>query len=198
MEIEKGSELDDQAVISILQKEVKTRQEAIDESAARRATRPGAGLPRGDRWSWKNFFPSQMSPAELEELAGQVIAELGVTSQREMGQVMKNPYAASCRRASGRAGQPGVRKLLGIAASNSISGECELNGKGAATIKQGTPGEAAWWLVLVFAGQPFRWPGLPLLPAVVPFLLHPSCRKGRSPTGTTAHRSRNVHQQCDD
>ena len=111
MEIEKGSELDDQAVISILQKEVKTRQEAIDE--AQRAGRSDLEqASRAEIAVLEEFLPSQMSPAELEEMAGQVIAELGVTSQREMGQVMKTLMPRLAGRASGEQASQVVRKLL--------------------------------------------------------------------------------------
>ena len=111
LEIEKGSELDDQAVTSILQKEVKTRQEAIDE--AQRAGRPDLiQASRAEIAVLEEFLPSQMSPAELEGLASQVISELGATSQREMGQVMKPLLPRLAGRASGEQASQVVRKLL--------------------------------------------------------------------------------------
>ncbi|OGO28804.1 MAG: hypothetical protein A2Z16_12410 [Chloroflexi bacterium RBG_16_54_18] len=111
LEIEKGSELDDQAVTSILQKEVKTRQEAIDE--AQRAGRPDLiQASRAEIAVLEEFLPSQMSPAELEGLASQVISELGATSQREMGQVMKTLLPRLAGRASGEQASQVVRKLL--------------------------------------------------------------------------------------
>jgi len=111
MEIEKGSILDDQAVTSILQKEVKTRQEAIDE--AQRAGRPDLEqASQAEIAVLEEFLPSQMSAEELEGLASQVISELGATSQREMGQVMKALMPRLAGRASGEQASQVVRKLL--------------------------------------------------------------------------------------
>ena len=111
LEIEKGSELNDQAVTSILQKEVKIRQEAIDE--AQRAGRPDlVQASQAEIAILEEFLPSQMSPTELEELARQVITELGATSQREMGQVMKALMPRLAGRASGEQASQVVRKLL--------------------------------------------------------------------------------------
>jgi hypothetical protein len=111
MEIEKGRELDDQAVTSILQKEVKTRQEAIEE--AQRAGRPDLEqAARAEIAVLEGFLPSQMSTEELEGLASQVISELGATSQRDMGQVMKALMPRLEGRASGEQASQVVRKLL--------------------------------------------------------------------------------------
>ena len=111
MEIEKGRELDDQAVTSILQKEVKTRQEAIEE--AQRAGRPDLEqAARAEIAVLEGFLPSQMSTEELEGLASQVISELGATSQRDMGQVMKALMPRLEGRASGEQASQVVLKLL--------------------------------------------------------------------------------------
>lgn len=112
MEIEKGGELDDRAVMAIIQKEVRTRKEAIEE--ARRAGRPDLEQASLDEIEvLEGYLPSQMNPEELESLARQVIAEVGATSMREMSQVMKVLMPRLEGRASGdQAGQV-VRRLLG-------------------------------------------------------------------------------------
>jgi uncharacterized protein YqeY len=110
-EIDKGSELDDNAVIAILQKEVKSRQESIEE--AQQAGRPElADAAQQEIEVLKAFLPEQLSPEELEAMAKQVIAEVGATSMREMGAVMKVLVPRLEGRATGQQANQVVRKLL--------------------------------------------------------------------------------------
>jgi uncharacterized protein YqeY len=110
-EIDRGNELDDNAVMAILQKEVKSRQESIDE--ARQAGRPELAEAAQDEIDvLKVFLPEQLSPEEVEELARQVIEEVGATSMREMGQVMKALVPRLEGRATGQQANQAVRKLL--------------------------------------------------------------------------------------
>jgi uncharacterized protein YqeY len=110
-EIDKGSELDDNAVLAILQKEVKSRQESIEE--AQQAGRPElADAAQQEIDVLKAFLPEQLSPEELESLAKQVIAEVGATSMRDMGAVMKILVPRLEGRATGQQANQVVRKLL--------------------------------------------------------------------------------------
>jgi uncharacterized protein YqeY len=110
-EIDKGSELDDNAVLAILQKEVKSRQEAIEE--AQQADRPElAEAAQQEIGVLKAYLPEQLTPEELETLAKQVIEEVGATSMREMGQVMKILVPRLEGRATGQQANQVVRKLL--------------------------------------------------------------------------------------
>jgi uncharacterized protein YqeY len=110
-EIDKGSELDDNAVIAILQKEVKSRQESIEE--AQQAGRPElADAAQQEIEVLKAFLPEQLSPEELEAMAKQVIVEVGATSMREMGAVMKVLVPRLEGRATGQQANQVVRKLL--------------------------------------------------------------------------------------
>jgi uncharacterized protein YqeY len=97
--------------MAILQKEVKSRQETIEE--ANQAGRPGlAASSQEEIGVLKVYLPDQLSPEELEELAKQVIEELGATSMREMGQVMKALIPRLEGRATGQQANQAVRKLL--------------------------------------------------------------------------------------
>ena len=110
-EVDKGTVLDENAILGILQKEIKTRQEAIDE--ARRANRPDLEAASQDEIRvLQAYLPQQLSLAELEELAREVIAELGAASLREMGQVMKVLVPRLQGRATGDQASQVVRKLL--------------------------------------------------------------------------------------
>jgi len=110
-EIDKGGALDESAVQAILQKEFKSRQEVIEESKT--ANRPDLEAEaRADIEVLKIFMPQPLSDAELEEIARQAITEVGATSQREMGQVMKVLMPRLQGRASGDQASQVVRKLL--------------------------------------------------------------------------------------
>lgn len=110
-EINTGQPLDEQAVLGVLQKEVKSRQETIEE--AQRADRPDLQeATQAEIEVLEQYLPRQLSAAELDSLARQAIAETGATSQREMGQVMKVLMPRLQGRATGDQASQAVRKLL--------------------------------------------------------------------------------------
>jgi uncharacterized protein YqeY len=110
-EIDKGARLDDSGVMAILQKEIKSRHEAITD--AERANRPDLiRESQAEIAVIENFLPKAMSPAELDELARQVIAEVGAVNIKEMGQVMKVLVPRLQGRASGDQASQAVRRLL--------------------------------------------------------------------------------------
>lgn len=110
-EIEKGGALDETALLAILQKEVILRRETIVD--AQRANRPDLVAESEAEISvLEGYLPQAFSPEELETLARQVIAELGVTSPREMGQVIKALRPRVQGRATGDQVSQAVRKLL--------------------------------------------------------------------------------------
>jgi hypothetical protein len=110
-EVDKGTNLDDAAVLSLLQKEIKTRQESIED--ARRANRPDLEeASQAEIAVLQEFLPKQLSPEELEALAKEAIAEVGATSVKEMGQVMKVLVPRLQGRAPGDQASQVVRRLL--------------------------------------------------------------------------------------
>jgi len=110
-EIEKHESADDAAVISIVQKEIKTRRESIEDAEK---------LNRTDLIEDSNaeiqvlerYLPPALSPQELEEIARQAIDEVGASDIRQMGQVMKILIPRLAGRASGSEASNTVRKLL--------------------------------------------------------------------------------------
>jgi len=87
-EVDRRTELDEAAVVGILQKEVKNRREALEE--ARRANR--ADLVEANESEIKvleNFLPKAMPADELHALVQEVIQETGASSPADMGKVMK-------------------------------------------------------------------------------------------------------------
>jgi uncharacterized protein len=110
-EIEKGGEIDDQRVLSILQKELKTRQDAILE--AKQANRTDLiETAEKEIVILNRFLPQRMAEEELVELAKSVIAETGASTLRDMGEVMKILMPKLAGRASGQDASKIVGKLL--------------------------------------------------------------------------------------
>lgn len=110
-EVDKGEALDEPGVIAILQKEVKSRREAIAD--AERANRPDLVADASTEITiLETYLPQQLTPAELEALAQEAVEETGATSMREMGQVMKVLMPRLEGRATGQEASQAVRKLL--------------------------------------------------------------------------------------
>lgn len=85
---DKGAALEESELISILQKEIKSRREAMQE--AEKANRPDLlEAARADITVLEKFMPKAMDQAELEKMTREVIAEVGATSMTDMGKVMK-------------------------------------------------------------------------------------------------------------
>jgi uncharacterized protein YqeY len=110
-EVEKGDQLDEAEFASILHKEVKSRHESIAD--AQKANRPDLiAASEAEIAIVESFLPKPFSPEELESLSRQVVAEMGATSMRDMGQVMKALLPRVQGRATGDQVSQAVRKLL--------------------------------------------------------------------------------------
>ena len=110
-EIDKGASLDETSMLSILQKEVKSRRESIAD--AERAGRPDLiAASQVEIAILEGFLPESFTPEELEMLARQAINEVDATSVREMGQVMKVLVPRLQGRATGEQASQVVRRLL--------------------------------------------------------------------------------------
>lgn len=111
-EVEKGGELDDAAVMAVLQKEIKSRHETIAD--AERAGRADMlAEAQAEIGVLESYLPKPFSPEELEQLARRAIQEVGATSPKEMGQVMKVLMPQLQGRATGNEASQVVRRLLG-------------------------------------------------------------------------------------
>jgi uncharacterized protein YqeY len=110
-EVEKRASMDEAAIMGILQKEIKSRQESIADAqkAGRQDLEAAAQLEIG---ILEKYLPRPLSTDELEALARQAIGEVGASSAREMGQVMKVLMPRLAGRASGNQASQIVRKLL--------------------------------------------------------------------------------------
>ena len=87
-EIEKGSPLDDQAMMAIIQKEIKSRRESIQEAQkANRTDLESAAL--AEISVLETYLPTPFTEAELQDLVKSVISEIGAASPTDMGRVIK-------------------------------------------------------------------------------------------------------------
>lgn len=87
-EVESRAALDDQAILGILQKEVKIRTETIKElEHANRADLVEQAVKESEILN--GFLPKQLSDEELSALVKKAIAEVGAFSPADMGKVMK-------------------------------------------------------------------------------------------------------------
>ena len=110
-EIDSRSELDEPAILAILQKEVKIRLETIE--AAERAGREDMIVEaEAEIRVLEEFLPQPLTIQEIEELAQKAIAETGAATLREMGAVMKHLAPQVQGRADGKTVSQIVRKLL--------------------------------------------------------------------------------------
>ncbi len=110
-EIEKGSPLDENGITAVFQKEIKSRREALAD--AQKANRPElVADAQAEIAILESFLPKALSAEELESLAKQAIAEVGASSQREMGAVMKVLMPRLHGKATGDQASQAVRKLL--------------------------------------------------------------------------------------
>jgi uncharacterized protein YqeY len=97
-EIDRQVQLDETAVLAILQKEIKTRREAVEE--ARNANRDDlVTAAEAEIAVVETFLPEAMSADELTALVDAAIAEVEAVSPADMGKVMK----ALMPRVAGRA-----------------------------------------------------------------------------------------------
>ena len=110
-EIDSRAELDNDAVMNILQKEAKKRREAIAELEA--ADRHAAAAnEKVELAIIEDFLPQQMTAAELKPIIQAAIDQAGADSTKQMGQVMKIVMPKVSGLADGRQVSAIVRELL--------------------------------------------------------------------------------------
>ncbi|MBL8103756.1 MAG: GatB/YqeY domain-containing protein [Anaerolineales bacterium] len=87
-EVDKQTQLDDLAVVALVQKEIKNRREAIEE--AKKASRPDlVDENEVEIKVLEVFLPKAMPAEELRALVQAAIAETGASVPSDMGKVMK-------------------------------------------------------------------------------------------------------------
>ena len=105
------SELDDAAVQDVLQKQAKMRRDSIE------AFRKGGRSELVEKEERElaviaGYLPTQLTEAEVRQIAERVIAETGAVGPRDMGKVMPKMQAETKDRADGRQVAGIVQALL--------------------------------------------------------------------------------------
>jgi uncharacterized protein YqeY len=112
VEIDTRKELTPEDVVSILQKEVKTRRESIEEMIGAGRTESAAEAET-ELKILESFLPQMLTREEITALVQQAIAETGASSAKEMGKVMGKLMPQVKGRADGGLVNQVVRELLG-------------------------------------------------------------------------------------
>ena len=87
IEIDKRIELDDAAVLSVLDKMVKQRRDSVEQF--QKGNRNDlADIELAEIVVLENYLPEQLSDAELDAMIDAAIASTGAESIRDMGKVM--------------------------------------------------------------------------------------------------------------
>jgi len=111
VEIDRQVKLDEAAVLSIIQKEIKTRKESVEE--ARVANRPDiVAATEAEIVVLHVYLPAAMSADELNALVGAAVLEAGAKSPTDMGKVMKLLLPRVAGRAPGYQVSAAVRQAL--------------------------------------------------------------------------------------
>ena len=111
VEVDKQTELDELAVIALLQKEIKNRKEAIEE--AKTAGRDDLiSDNEAEIAVLEVFLPEAMPADELREIVAAAIAETGAAAMSDMGKVMKVALPKVAGRAPGSEVSAMVKELL--------------------------------------------------------------------------------------
>jgi uncharacterized protein YqeY len=114
-EIEKGSPLEDDEAVRVLQGLVKQRNESITQFE--KGKRPDlAERERAEIVVLRAFLPEEASDQEIEQVVTRVVAEIGASTPKDIGRVMKAALAAlqnAGRSADGKKVNEAVRKRLG-------------------------------------------------------------------------------------
>jgi uncharacterized protein YqeY len=111
VEVDKRADVDELAVTALVQKEVKTRREALEE--AKKASREDlVAANEAEIKVLEEFLPKAMPADELRALVQAAIAETGAAAPSDMGKVMKVVMPKVAGRAPNDAISAAVKELL--------------------------------------------------------------------------------------
>ena len=109
--VDKNADLTEEEMLAVLAKEVRQRRDSLSEyeKAGREdlVAEEQAALD-----ILEVYMPQMLSEDEIADVAREVIGELGATSPKEMGQVMREMMSRVKGRADGRLVNQVVRQLL--------------------------------------------------------------------------------------
>ena len=110
-EVDKRIDLDDEAIIDIISKQLKQRNDSLAEFE--KANRQDLiDETKSEIQVLEGYLPQQLSEEELEKIVIETIAEVGATSMKDMGKIMATIKPKTAVRADGRKINELVKKNL--------------------------------------------------------------------------------------
>jgi uncharacterized protein YqeY len=110
-EVDKLRQLTEDEIVAVLQREVKSRRETIDD--ARRANRPDLiQAAEAELEILSTYLPEPLSETELEAIVRLAIGDTGASGPKDMGKVMSAVMAKVGARAEGKQVSQMARRLL--------------------------------------------------------------------------------------
>ena len=111
IEKDKGIAVDDEKIIEIIAKEVKGKKDALSDFE--KAEREDLINQTNEEISiLEEYLPKQLTKEEIKEIVSKVIEEIGATSIKDMGVVMKEAKAKIGASADGKSINEVVREIL--------------------------------------------------------------------------------------
>lgn len=111
VEINDKKELTDDEVLAVLMKEVKMRQDSLEEFQKAGRSELVAQAEEEIKILQK-YLPEALSDEELKGIVAEVVAEVGAATMKDMGKVMPAVMAKTKGRADGKRINAMVRELL--------------------------------------------------------------------------------------
>ena len=111
IEIDEKRELNDDEVLAVLVKEVKMRQDSLEEFA-KAGREELVEQAKQEIAILRKYLPEQLSDEELKALVEEAVAETGAAGPKDMGKVMAALMPKTRGRADGKRINTMVRELL--------------------------------------------------------------------------------------
>lgn len=111
VEVDERIELDDERILKIITSEIKKRKDAID-LYSKGGREDLAQKEQEEITLFESYLPQQLSDEELQMALKELIANLGVSSLKDQGLVMKEAKAKFGARVDGKRLNVTLRELL--------------------------------------------------------------------------------------
>jgi uncharacterized protein YqeY len=111
-EVDLKHPLSEAELLAVINSQAKQRRDSVAEY--QKAGRQDLASKEEEELSvLLSFLPAQLTPEELEAEVARIIAQVGASSPKDMGKVMKTAMAELAGRADGKVVQEIVRRRLG-------------------------------------------------------------------------------------
>lgn len=113
-EIDGGADLSDDAILQMIRSLVKQRADSIEQYTAGGRTDLVAKEAE-EKAVLESYLPAAVDPAEITRVVGLVVTELGASTPKDMGRVMKEALARLGANADGKLVSAAVKAALTLA-----------------------------------------------------------------------------------